>query len=567
MPQTGATLNPGIPTAGTFANSITLDSRLAIDTGTNKLYYYLPNSGVRVILGGSTNYRDLALDYQAVGDGVTDNLIAVNNALAFRAFGVVFVPEGNFVVSALPTNLTGVPYKGPGAILLPETGGFHQLNTYADEYQITTSREYAFRIYKRLSIGGKCNVFVYGDSTIEGYVAPPSVLPAAFRPEFLLKAILEDQGFPDVSVTNRGISGTSWGNFLTGGTDRYGNAFTPIGDLATQPDLFIIKYGANDGVPLVPGESVAARLTRMAAFMRTALTTLRANANGTFNNLTILLMGPNSMNDSPNGRNEQWFEQVRQVYVTFAREFGCVYFDTYGYLKDARRSAGLSMDDGFFDGRAIHPLDLMCAWIWGGAVKEIFPTESLEPWATNGFRSIRGAVGNPLSSKTPDQYRYGLTYEVGQTTNGFPATGLLETRRQADGYAIQKLYTLATLRRVGTRYAANASTWDSSWMGIEVLGGVTYFNGWGSFGSNPVITYRSQEGICVLQGAVSGGTVAPAILCMKLAAPFLPVAVAFSVLPTNSGTSRVDILLDGSVVLYNPDATYTCVGNTTYTAA
>ena len=54
--------------------------------------------------------------------------------------------------------------------------------------------------------------------------------------------------------------------------------------------------------------------------------------------MSIILMSPNSTSDTPNGRDEKWYEQVRKVYIKAARDYKCAFIDTYSLWLDSRCS-------------------------------------------------------------------------------------------------------------------------------------------------------------------------------------------------------------------------------------
>jgi hypothetical protein len=509
-------------------------------------------------------------DTGAVGDRTTDDLAAVNLAITGVGLGELYLSNRDFRVSAAPTNPRGVQFIGPGRLLLPETNGFRQLNTYADAGQLVTGLEYLYRVFARVNLGATdplsaVNVFVYGDSTVEGFVAPPASMDGRFLVQNLLPRLFAEQGVANVTVTNRGVSGTNWSNL---------NA---IPDLSTSTDLLIIKYGINEGAL---GGTVASRIDFLATNMRAKLTAIRAAANGGLGQCAILLMGPNSVNDTGHGRNEEWFEQVRNVYLQAARDFNCAYFDTYGYLKDSRVSANLWMDNPtpastgdplFTLNSSVHPLGLMNAWIWGGMVKRCFPREHLAIWGTNSFTSTPSDHYNPPTSKTPNQYPFGMTWELALAADGWPVDGILVTYRQPDTYSKQFLYPLSSpsAGRTFERWAATGTTWATFWAGQAVV--LPGSNSWVSFGSGfaTATAVRDAQGIVTVDGRIRSGTTTAGTTMVTLPAGYRPEADHMFLVASSTTTPvRVRVTTAGAIQCDSAgDATATSLSGITFRAA
>lgn len=237
-------------------------------------------------------------------DGVTDDLGGLNAALSTPR-PMVIVPDGDLLVSTTPTNDYGVR-MWPGRVLTPITGGLQQLNTYADDDKIFIGKEYLYRIYERLRLSGNIKTFLYGDST----VAANNTTSSALALTSLLPAMVQAKGLTgSMLVTNRGVSGTQISDL---------NA---LPDLAIDTDLFVIKYGINDGA-----NPIGTRLDTFKNTLRAKLSAIRGSTYGGVNAQAIVLMGPNSTSDTPNGRDERWYEQLRGIYIQAARDFKCMYF-------------------------------------------------------------------------------------------------------------------------------------------------------------------------------------------------------------------------------------------------
>lgn len=509
-------------------------------------------------------------DTGGVGDRSTENQAALAQAVANVAVGELYLPQGDFVTSSAPANPNGVALRGPGKILVPDgtnEGGstpmYRQINTYADSLSYLVGKEYLYRAFGRLKLGpatvsAKLQCYAYGDSTVDGYVGS-GTLPSDFRVENLIPRIMLTNGLPNVTVVNRGVSGTSWGDL---------NA---IPDVGANTDLIFIKYGINDAANSPGTLSVEQRIAAMATTMREKLAAIRAATYGDLTNLAIVLVGPNSTNDSPNGRNEEWYEQVRNVYVQAARDYKCTYFDTYAYLKDSREAAGKWMDQPWAgQARAIHPFDMMNAWIWGAVVDACFPRSQTEYWASNRFTSRGGNSGIYAAlAWNPGDYRYGQTWEFASAADGWPAEGILETIRNPDTYAIQKLYPLAATGRALTRFAASGTAWATWWAGQSVA--ITLQNSWANFGGGweSASAVRGDDGIVSLHGLIKTGTTAANTVLGILPDGYRPANTQMALAASSSGTPvRIRIDNSGQVIADSiADATYTSLGGISFKAA
>ncbi len=110
----GAPSNPGEPTtlaavldrwltsAGSF------DWRVNTPTGTSTL-----EAAIASFSGMFTNVKSSA--FGAVGDGVTDDTTAINNAITSAAGGIVFFPPGTYVVSVLTCGTSNLQMIGAGS--------------------------------------------------------------------------------------------------------------------------------------------------------------------------------------------------------------------------------------------------------------------------------------------------------------------------------------------------------------------------------------------------------------------------------------------------------------------
>jgi lysophospholipase L1-like esterase len=474
----------------------------------------------------------------AVADLATDNLAAVNKAISVNHQNIRSF-DGDFLVSTDPTNTRGVQFQGTGAILKAVTGGYQQLNSYADLHKYYVGKEYLYRVYARLVANNQAiTAFVYGDSTIAGGNGES----APFRVQTLIPALVKYKGLKlPMTVTNRGVAGTKVSDM------------SALGDLAATTDLFFIKYGINDGL-----NSLATRLDTFATALRSKLAAIRAAVNGNYNTLAIVLVGPNATADSPNNRDERWYEQLRGVYIQAARDYKCMYFDTYAYLKDARSAAiaGTTfwMDDPFGDGRTIHPLDHMQSWIWGGIVDAMFGQSEAAMWRSNLFTNIGGTYETPTHAAAPSTYDYGITVKRATTGNSWPEDGVVITTRQLDGPALQVLFPFAAGRTIALRRVANtgADAWNL-WTGQ--VNALTLANAWVTFGGgfDTPKAVLGDDGIVTVSMLIKSGTTIAGTTITTLPAGMRPSATAGPFATVNSaGAPAASVRVDtsGNVIVH-----------------
>jgi lysophospholipase L1-like esterase len=437
-------------------------------------------------------------DFDMVGDGSTDNTAAVNAAIsAVNSQGSILLPSNGSVeakqyrITGIINNL-GVRFKGMGALVLPDpNGGVKQVNFHQDEYYQSLGYEYFFPVYQKMVPGqgdanGQLKVFLFGDSTVAGLNGET----APFKLETYLSNQLAGLGIPNATVVNRGVSGSSVGDM---------NA-TP--DVTQSADLFIIKYGINDG-----GNGRSDRLVYFATNLRNKLAGIRAAQYGNMSELTIVLVGPNSTNDSPNNRNAYWYEQLRNIYLQAARDYQCAYFDTYSMMPDSYGLAGNALDHPSIlaPGVGIHPMDSMQTWIWGKFLDKYFNRSSIAPYVSNNFTNSGAISGAPTAATSPLSYRFGINIYRAKLADGFPFDGTAITIRHVDQPTLQFLYGYSSgFAKCVTRTANIAnSTWNQF---TGTLIGLTLAGGWGA-SITPGLRV-SSDGLVTISATLTGGTTA-----------------------------------------------------------
>lgn len=464
-----------------------------------KIKINLSNAISRILDDKLTELPSVA-DFGSIADGSTDNTSSIQKAIDSQGYlgnGSLHVNTGRHLVTSL-LNKFGVRFTGQGVIGVPDglstigTQEVRQLNSYADEHKYAFGMEYAYAYLhaSRVDPATQANLLkcvLAGDSTIHGGNGEPNT----YKPEILLSNMFRRIGLPNISIFNRAVPSTSWGDMNI------------IGDIGASTRLLLIKYGVNDAFG--PKDQ---RHNNMVNAMRAKLQEIRSQPYGGLEWLTIVLVGPNSTNDSPNMRNEEWYESIRGIYASVAREFKCVYFDTYAFLRDSRVLAGLSMDNPFNDGRAIHPLSEMNMQIYGRLFDEMLSDNTLLTASLLSRTNMPIHVEAITPALLPDDPAFSPhhTLHYGVTANGWDYAGIVETERQADGLMHQTLYNQGNSRIQHRSKPIASNTWNK-------FTGKSYplslGNGWVNYGGsyNPATATLTADGLVVLSGTIKSGLV------------------------------------------------------------
>lgn len=390
-------------------------------------------------------------DFGAVGDGVTSDQASVSAAIASGFESVLINDNGKFLVTSL-TNPRGVELDGHGHIVKAITGGLQKLNSYGDKHQYVFGREYLAAFHNLLiaqsTAPTRKPVMVFsGDSTTAG-----DGVSADYQIDDLLKLAGEVAGVQTpfgLSSINRGQSGKN--------TEQWRTTYLS-GDLAENPDLLVLRWGINDPgwlkdgnpAPADAGQSYPNRrdVDDFLTSLRTGLETIRASRSVA--SLSIVLMAPNSTSDTPNGRDELWYEQIIPGIKQAARDFQCCFIDTYAYLRDSRPAAGLWMDNPYADGRAIHPLNVMNTWVSGLMASVIFPIGLRDKIGAANIRNISGADDIGDVSRLPSYYRRGVT--ISRAYTDWPLDGIVITVKSIDDACLQIVYPYRTAERTQMQF-------------------------------------------------------------------------------------------------------------------
>lgn len=488
--------------------------------------------------------------FGALGDGASDDTLAYTrsrDAAARRGVEQTIELTGQYLVSDY-VNQLGIVTTGPGRIVVAVTGGVQQVTTYADfPGRYVYGREYLHRVFQRIAIGNagpssQIGSHGYGDSTMaNGYMSMSTA--------DLLLRLFQTRGVGNISFTNHGVAGTQV------------SALNWTADDATTNDLSIVKYGINDG-----GNPESTRLDTFQAELEAKVAARRAQTNGGVANHSILLVGPNCTADTPNGRDERWYEQLRGVYLYVARKYKCAYLDTYAMFKDARGGTNLWLDE-----YGVHPRNSLGLKIWSAVADAIITREEASWFGTSNFTNITSASFAPSNGANPSGWPLGIAHARATTGNGFPVDGFIVSERHPEGGCIQRLYPYAPFNsRMLVRTAYVGADLFNRWTGAPE--GLTLVNGWtafdASFGAN-VTAAVDVSGNVMIEGAIEGGVTTAGTVITQLPEGMRPPVQRLFLCPADAGaTVQIKIEPTGNIVLQTAgNATLTSLSGIQFLAA
>ncbi len=387
--------------------------------------------------------------YLATGDASVDDLSAVNSAIAAaQSIGEVDLSGATYRVSAKPTNPAGV-IPTNGSIVMGVGAGAYQLNSYSQKFDFVHGRgnDYALKAAINAAGGGSTfNAFFYGDSTV-ATSANGGIPGDPYTPDVLLAQHIRTHGGARAigTFTNRAVGGANWSNA------------NPVPDLGTNTKLMVFKYAVNH----VSGQDVLAEINAM----RTVLANVRAQANGAWDKLTIVLVGPNSTHDTAGGRTSYWYERLRNAYVQAAWDYGCVYIDLYGLFPDSTRWAGF-----YADTPAVHAQTLLTQQMWAYVGNALLPSGGLQVstgarWVSPTMQNSWTGYDNGFQTMRLSLNEDGKIYVVGGAT---PPGGTI-TAGQVFATAPNVNYRSARSAML-TGWTFNGSAWATMPCGVDSAG-------------------------------------------------------------------------------------------------
>lgn len=477
------------------------------------------------IEGGDSTLRPDITRTGAVGSNIQQ---AINISDAWQS---VLTMKDDEVVSSLQNDYGVEIIQRRGRVF--DTSGV-QLTTYAEpKSRFVIGREYLWAIHKRMinssiNPGGTASIVWSGDSTTNGVNA------GAWAPHAIANNLRFVYGIPSVQNYNEGHNAKTmvdWGYW-------YVNQ-----DIAAYPnmDCYVLRWGINDG-----------GVTSYEAFvkaLRDGLTTLRTWKS--VESLSVILMMPNTTSDTTTGKDEKWYEQISGALRQAARDFKCVFFDTYAIWRDARGYApGAWLDDPYGDNRGIHPDYVFNAQIIGDVCELLYgPCASVNGKSNNFFNSP-STIQRISSAYPPNSFPFGIgIYRTDDST--WPVDGEVTVKTSIDGVVTQTLTGYVnnnqkiTFTRYGTRN--NAFWTDFRGQAFDITSAMLS-NGW-TVGASRSATYqKSSEGVVTINAMLIPGTVTSGATIMTLPADYLPKnVISYIACGANNGYASINILTNGQV--------------------
>lgn len=477
---------------------------------------------------GANAVTDMAKRAGAVADGIQD---AINTSQPWQT---VLTINGDETVSSL-SNEYGVSIDARRGRVFNTAGV--QLSTYTNpRSKFVTGQEYLNYVTNKMitadgvTAAQKTYILWSGDSTIVG------VNSSAWPPNVIGDFYAKRYGIIDVKNNALGHSGQSlyeWGFFYID-TEWAQHA---------SADLIVLRWGINDPM-------LGYTLQQCHDALDRGLSKLRANKS--VGQQSIIIMSPNSTSDTPNGRDEKWYEQLTALMRAKAKQYQCMFFDTYAMWQDSRGAAGNWLDDPYGDGRGIHPNSAFSAQIHRELFEYIYGPCAVINGSTNLFSNNGSSLQFIGSAYPSNTFHLGVSWwRTDPADASWPLDGLIQVERFVDGLVVQRLYGYLNeqTRVCYTRMARfTDSTW-SVWRGLrtDITAGMLA-NGWALAASRSATYQKSLDGVVTIDAMLAPGTVTANTTIFTLPAGFRPKnTISYIACGANNGYASVNITTGGAV--------------------
>ncbi|HDF2343808.1 TPA: hypothetical protein PC598_003431 [Morganella morganii] len=413
-----------------------------------------------------------------------------------------------------------------------------QLTTYSDpRSRFITGEQYLHYVINKMitadgvSADKKTYILWSGDSTVSG------VNSEAWKPEDVGNFYAKRFGIIDVKNTALGHSGKSLYDWGTWYIDQEWSQHAAA-------DLIILKWGIND--PMAGPYSIE----QCKNSLDSGLSKLRANKSVAHQ--SIIIMSPNSTADTPNGRDEKWYEQLTAMLRAKAKQYKCMFFDTYGMYQDSRSGAGIWLDDPYGDGRGIHPDSVFSAQIYHELFNRIYGPCAVINGSSNLYSNNGSSLQVVSQSWPADTYHTGESWwRTNPDDKTWPVDGVIKVSRFVDGVIVMELYGYLNeeQRICYTRVGRKTGGW-SEWRGRQNDMTPILKSGWVVGASRSATYQKSLDGIITISAILTGGTTTKGGIIATLPVGFRPkYDISYIPCASNNAMVLINVLANGDMVI------------------
>jgi len=217
-------------------------------------------------------------------------------------------------------------------------------------YGVGFGDEYLYYLRKLWSLGRKVLIVLAGDSTMEG----DGVLDQIYKPQYGLYNSFVLAGMPEPDIVLMAVPGSTAKQWVQD---------TLPGQLALNPDVMIIRTLLNDQAPAYRDSAEY--------WFRQGLAMIRADGKDVDHRTCIIEM-PNATSDS------SWYLEIEPWVRRAARDYQCLFIDTYTQWRDWAASDSLQPDH-------THPGNVLSMAIVGQMADAIVPRGISQMIGNNNF--------------------------------------------------------------------------------------------------------------------------------------------------------------------------------------
>lgn len=437
---------------------------------------------------GSNAFSITTDDFVMPAEGVTVNVEVADSTWAVIGQIVFIEGAGHFEVTAVPdgthitienieNSFTGAYDSNAAATTVISSGagvtpaGLQGPVGGDDANLMVFGREYLSAFHNDIRLGNAPHIRFSGDSTTVGSAAPvnadsPGGQGYIWLDTYTILLNKLEQFTYDYNVDGAGKTINWWRT----------NALGLQADLATNPNLLIIRWGLN------PYSSTGNPPVDFNTELRAALTTIRAAK--TVSQMSIVLMTPNAADNSgvtPH-RDMDYLLAINAYARQAARDFQCVFIDTTRIFPDA-----FSDDDWMVRlgdevppttpvDEHVAPYSVFTETIASLIVDTIIPESIREKWGV-GLHTRQSnpssSILTPAAADLPNAFHFGINHARAANGEGWPVGGSngggVLTFRQADSVGLQMQYDYATTPpRVAGRTMKAGNTFGA-WMEMSCV--------------------------------------------------------------------------------------------------